>query len=53
MNDLKEWCQGEEALFKEHPQPKLDVTTTPEVDEYIPDFLGKKLPKEYNGQLSG
>ena len=41
-----------EALLKEHPRPELDVTTTPKVDKYMVDFLGKKLPKEHDSQLS-
>lgn len=41
-----------EALFKEHPRPNLESCTAPRVDKYISDFLGKRLPKEKDAELS-
>ena len=41
-----------EALFKEHPKPDLPVCAPPRVDKFMTDFLGKKLPKERDHDLS-
>ena len=41
-----------EALFKEHLKPDLPVCAPPRVDKFMTDFLGKKLPKERDHDLS-
>ena len=41
-----------EALFKEHPKPDLPVCAPPRVDKFMTDFLGKRLPKERDHDLS-
>ena len=41
-----------DALFKEHPRPDLDSCAAPKVDKYIVDFLGKRMPKEHDSELS-
>ena len=41
-----------EALFKEHPRPDLPSLVPPKVDKYMADFLGKRLPKELDTDLS-
>jgi hypothetical protein len=41
-----------EALFIEHPKPDLDATSAPKVGKYVSDFLGKKLPRDHNLDLS-
>ena len=41
-----------DALFKEHPRPDLDSCTVPKVDKFIMDFLAKRMPKEYDNELS-
>ena len=38
-----------DALFKE---PDLDSCAAPNVDKYIVDFLGKRMPKEHDSELS-
>ena len=41
-----------DAFFKEHPKPNLAVCAPPKVDKFIADFLGKKLPKEQDHDLT-
>ena len=47
-------CLTEEerdALFKEHP-PDLVSCVPPKIDKYMTDFLGKRLPKTGDSDLS-
>lgn len=41
-----------EALFKEYPKPNVEACTPPKIDKFISDFLGKRLPKERDAELS-
>ena len=41
-----------EALFKEHPQPDLEVCLVLKVDEYISELLGKNFPKEGETEMT-
>lgn len=41
-----------EALFKEYPKPDLDSCTAPKVDTFIADYLGKRMPKEHDSDMS-
>ena len=41
-----------EALCKEHPRPDLHSCTPPNVDKYMVEFLGKRVPKEHDSELS-
>lgn len=41
-----------DALFKEHPKPNLAVCAPPKVDKFISDFLGKRLPKDQDQDLT-
>ena len=40
-----------EAMFKEHLKPDLAVCFPPKVDKYMPDFLGNKMPKDYDKEF--
>ena len=44
----EEW----EALFKEQPRHNLESCTSPKVDLFTSEFLGKRLPKEKDAELS-
>lgn len=50
---LKRCLSKEErdALYKENPRPDLDISMPPKADKFITDFLGKKFPKENDGDL--
>ena len=41
-----------DALFKEHPRPDLTSCVPPKIDKYMLDFLGKRLPKTGDSDLS-
>ena len=41
-----------EALFREHPRPNLDSCNAPKVDKFISEYLGKRLPREKDTELS-
>lgn len=41
-----------DALFKEHPRPDLASCMPPRVDKYMIDFLGKRMPKTGDSDLS-
>ena len=40
------------ALLREHPRPNLDSCSQSKVDEYMLEFLGKPLSKEYDTELA-
>ena len=44
----EEW----DAQYKEHPCPDLVSCTPPKVDKYMVDFLGKRLPRSHDSELS-
>ena len=41
-----------EALYKEHPRPHLASLVPPKVDMFMSNFLGKRLPRELDADLS-
>lgn len=41
-----------EALIKDHPKPDLPACKVPAVDKFIKEFLGKRYPKEEDGELA-
>ena len=41
-----------EALFKEYPRPDLDSCIPPKVDKFMAEFLGRRMPKDYDTELS-
>lgn len=41
-----------EALFKKYPRPNLEACAPPKVDKFMSDFLGKRLPKERDAELT-
>ena len=41
-----------EALIKDHPRPDSPSCKVPAVDKYIKEFLGKRFPKEEDGELA-
>ena len=41
-----------EALFKEYPKPSVEPCSPPKVDKFMADFLGKRLPKDRDTELS-
>ena len=40
-----------EAMFREHLKPDLPVCSPPKVDKYMSDFLGNKMPKDYDREF--
>ena len=44
--------EGREALFKKHPRQDLHSAVPPKVDKYAQDFLGKRMPKDHDTELS-
>ena len=40
-----------EAMFREHLKPDLPVCSPPKVDKYMSDFLGNKIPKDYDREF--
>ena len=41
-----------EALIKDHPKPDLPACKVPAVDKFMKEFLGKRFPKEKDGELA-
>ena len=41
-----------EALIKDHPKPDSPSCKVPAVDKFIKEFLGKRFPKEEDGELA-
>ena len=41
-----------EALIKDHPKPDLPACKVPAVDKFMKKFLGKRFPKEEDGELA-
>ena len=41
-----------EALIKDHPKPDSPSCKVPTVDKFIKEFLGKRFPKEEDGELA-
>ena len=41
-----------EALIKDHPKPDSPSCKVPAVDKFMKEFLGKRFPKEEDGELA-
>ena len=55
LNQHMKRCLSKEerdALFKEHPRPDLDSCTPPKVDKFMSEFLGRRLPKDHEMELT-